>query len=322
MPKHPFRVLSNMDPVIRIFFFFCLAVLCLAIVQIVRVRKNTNSELRGLKTHVVQNSRALLDSAAEVAKSNLDIATFIATQERVRKAISNRDRQTLFEIIEPLIRSINKTNTIKIRVHFHLPPGISFLRVWKPDRYGDDISAFRKTVVDVLSTGRAVKGIEAGRIGLAVRGVAPIFGSDPNKPMASVEVITDLADVADKVQEDHKNTIQLFGLQRIQATASIKNFEKIDNFIVVSKAPTLFSSKVDAQFLYDALKRGVQIKKVGTLLLLGVGLRDYRGEPTGVYVEYVELSPLYEKAKRDTFKYAGLAAGAFVLAILLYFAGM
>ena len=60
------------------------------------------------------------------------------------------------------------------RIHFHLPPAISFCRCWSNVR-GDDISSFRNSVLKVSREHTFVKGIETGRGGFVIRGIAPIF---------------------------------------------------------------------------------------------------------------------------------------------------
>lgn len=57
---------------------------------------------------------------------------------------------------------------------FHLPPATSFLRLHKPEKFGDDLSSFRKTVVQANRTQQAIQGIEVGRAGPGLRVVAPI----------------------------------------------------------------------------------------------------------------------------------------------------
>ncbi|KWT84036.1 cache domain-containing protein [Candidatus Magnetominusculus xianensis] len=57
---------------------------------------------------------------------------------------------------------------------FHTPPATSFFRVHKPEKYGDDLSSFRKTVTAVNTTKKPVSGLEAGREGLGLRIVYPV----------------------------------------------------------------------------------------------------------------------------------------------------
>ena len=53
-------------------------------------------------------------------------------------------------------------------------PATSFLRVHKPQKFGDDLSGFRKTVVATNTQKTTIMGLERGRAGIGVRGVVPI----------------------------------------------------------------------------------------------------------------------------------------------------
>lgn len=69
---------------------------------------------------------------------------------------------------------------------FHSPPATSFLRVHNLDKFGDDLSGFRNTVVTANRERRIVKGFERGRAGLGVRAVAPI--SHEGRHVGTVEL--------------------------------------------------------------------------------------------------------------------------------------
>ncbi len=58
---------------------------------------------------------------------------------------------------------------------FHFPGAISFLRMHKPEKYGDDLSEIRESVVLAGKTGRFIAGFEEGRIYNGYRMVFPIF---------------------------------------------------------------------------------------------------------------------------------------------------
>ena len=58
---------------------------------------------------------------------------------------------------------------------FHLPPAVSFLRLHKPQKFGDDLSSFRKTVLATNEQKKIIEGVEKGRAGFGIRGVVPVF---------------------------------------------------------------------------------------------------------------------------------------------------
>ena len=322
MLKKITSIFSRTSLVVRILAGISVIIIALTAIQIFQIKLAAKSQIDTIERKALKGSDVLLKEADTIASNNLVIATFISNMARVKEAIENQDREFLLETMKPIIASINRRNSTKIKVHFHVPPGRSFLRVWKPQKFGDDISSFRKTVVDVLTTGKPVKGIEAGRVGLAIRGVAPIFGQDKSRPMASVEVITNLASVADLVQKSSDGEIQLFGLQKVKSTASTSRLEHIGNFSILSKGPEGLSSQVTEGFLNKALHQGKAMKQVGHYLILGVRLPDYKNEPTGVYVQYLNMAPVFAKANKEILHNLIIAAVACITAIILIYIGL
>ncbi|MBF0214804.1 MAG: hypothetical protein HQM00_14795, partial [Magnetococcales bacterium] len=76
---------------------------------------------------------------------------------------------------------------------FHLSPATSFLRAHKPEQFGDDLSAFRKTVVVANQTRKPVVGLEVGRAGPGLRVVYPVSHKDEH--IGTVELGGSLADI-------------------------------------------------------------------------------------------------------------------------------
>ncbi len=316
------NIFSRTSLLVRILVGISFIIIALTAIQIVQARLAAKAQVRTIEKRAVDSSDVLLKQADSIASNNLVIATFIANMARVKEAIEKQDRPFLLKTMKPIIASINRRNSTKIKVHFHVPPGRSFLRVWKPNKFGDDISSFRKTVVDVLTTGRPVKGIEAGRVGLAIRGVAPIFGQDKSRPIASVEVITGLPAVAKMVQNETDGIIQLFALQKVKSTASTSSLEHIGNFSVLTKAPVGVSSDVTADFLEKTIQNGTAMKKAGNFIIVGGRLPDYKHEPTGVYVQYLNMAPVFAKARKDVYENLAIAAFACLFAIILCYIGL
>lgn len=60
------------------------------------------------------------------------------------------------------------------QIHFHIPPGVSFLRVDRPQLYGDDLGGYRTTILDAMKEKEPKAGIEMGRTGYGIRGVVPV----------------------------------------------------------------------------------------------------------------------------------------------------
>ena len=122
-----------------------------------------------------------------------DVATILSVDNTVKQAYYRyKETGDIESSIEKLKQSIQekerglmKSRGSQIRIHYHLPPAQSFYRSWT-DQRGDDLSGFRKSVLKVIQTGEAIKGIEVGRSGLVLRGIVPIF-DDQGELLGSVE---------------------------------------------------------------------------------------------------------------------------------------
>lgn len=105
---------------------------------------------------------------------SLSIASVIAENPEVGRMLSTKNKDSLFKYLEPTYIILHQNFQVS-QFHFHISPGISFLRLHKPDKYGDMIESSRKTVSDALTKGLSSACLEKGVTGFGIRGVAPIF---------------------------------------------------------------------------------------------------------------------------------------------------
>ncbi len=104
----------------------------------------------------------------------LALAAAIAGQPDIQAAFAARDRDRLAAMVVPGFAEMKRDHGVS-QYQFHEAPAISFLRVHKPEKFGDDLSGFRHTVVEVNTTRKPVFGLEKGVAGLGLRGVVPVF---------------------------------------------------------------------------------------------------------------------------------------------------
>jgi methyl-accepting chemotaxis protein len=114
--------------------------------------------------------------------SQLAVDTIAALPE-VQQAVATKDREKLASLFDSQWPQIKSEGVRQFQ--FHLPPAISLYRVHKPNKYGDDLSGFRQTVVDVNTNHKVVAGIEEGVAGIGLRYVAPV--QFQNTDVGSVE---------------------------------------------------------------------------------------------------------------------------------------
>ncbi len=84
-------------------------------------------------------------------------------------------RQRLYGEVGELWRFLIERFDVR-QLHFHLGPGsLSFLRVHRPDRYGDRMDDLRLTIAHTNEQRTPRTGFETGRVYSGIRGVVPLF---------------------------------------------------------------------------------------------------------------------------------------------------
>ncbi len=113
-------------------------------------------------------TRAQLDDRLEMARVNVQRT---ANNKIVQELFADGDRQELVDLMVPEIEAVEDEVG---RVHFHNPDSTSFLRVHRPDRYGDDLSDTRHIVNQANQQQTMLTGLEAGTTGISIRAIAPV----------------------------------------------------------------------------------------------------------------------------------------------------
>ncbi|MEJ2676956.1 MAG: cache domain-containing protein [Acidihalobacter sp.] len=108
----------------------------------------------------------------------------MADMPPVAQALAEGNRSALEALTMPIYQQFSKQYAVR-QFQFHVPPATSFLRLHKPQKFGDDLSSFRKLVVDANANDKAYSGLERGIAGLSIRGIAPI--AYDGKHVGSVE---------------------------------------------------------------------------------------------------------------------------------------
>ncbi len=112
------------------------------------------------------------------------LAETVALLPPVQAAAASADRDALQALFGQAYGRLRKEFGIR-QFQFHQPPALSMFRVHKPEKFGDDLSGFRQTVVDANTREQAVVGLEEGVAGIGLRAVVPVLHD--NEHVGSVE---------------------------------------------------------------------------------------------------------------------------------------
>lgn len=147
----------------------------------------------------------------------------VSNNESIQKVLAERDREEAKRVVDQLIRGFKDfTDYNNIKIHLHTNELTSFLRSWSPDKYGDDLSGFRKTVADVQQSRKLLAVFETGRTGLVMRGLAPVFYQ--GELVGSVEIVAGVGSVSRELAKQNIQYLMILHPKTLEvATAARAN---------------------------------------------------------------------------------------------------
>jgi methyl-accepting chemotaxis protein len=218
------------------------------------------------------HAQTLIDEAALQARQAETLSALVADSPAIQEALDRRDRKALTALTMPLFTGLKQRYGVT-QFHFHTPPAVSFLRLHRPDKFGDDLSTERHMVAQANKDRKPVVGIESGVGGIGIRGVVPVFRS--GKHTGSVE----------------------FGLSFGQPFFdSFKKRNDVDVALYLSRnggfrnyASTMGQTDILDPTDLGAALSGTKVLRVGELagkpvIVHATRINDYSGKPLGVIV--------------------------------------
>ncbi|MDO5658116.1 MAG: methyl-accepting chemotaxis protein [Paracoccus sp. (in: a-proteobacteria)] len=166
------------------------AVILVAILVALGMAKLAGDLRSTLEQHENDMAEQVLAHAIDETVSDaLARAELIASMADLQQAVARRDDATIERIMAASYPEMAERTGIA-QLQFHIAPATSLIRVHQLGRRGDDLSAFRRTVVDANTGAQSVQGLERGRAGMGARGVASVRWQ--GRHVGTVEVGLDL----------------------------------------------------------------------------------------------------------------------------------
>ncbi len=226
-----------------------------------------------------KHSLALTYSELIHAKEDIGLsnAINIAKNYSVVRALLENNREVAIDGLKDLSSEFKTyTNYKNIKVHIHDANVHSFLRAWKPNKYGDDLSSFRHTIVAVKKDKKPIVAIELGRAGLILRGLAPVLVK--GKYIGSVEFMQGLNSIVKSARKSNDYDIVIVMKNEFLPIATkLKNAPKLQNYTLAVK-----KSVINPDF-FENLKH-VQIDKTDGFqitdkyFVVSVPIKDFSGK--------------------------------------------
>ncbi|MGO2090100.1 MAG: methyl-accepting chemotaxis protein [Oceanisphaera sp.] len=147
---------------------------------------------------IEQAEKRELQSLLGAANAQLESQTFfaeamsriVAEQPSVQAKLAAQDRQGLVEQFQPVFTQLQQHYGVA-QFQFHTAPATSFLRLHKLEKYGDDLSQLRPTIVATNRNQSPVRGLDGGVAGIGIRGLSPMHYQ--GKHLGSIEFGLNLA---------------------------------------------------------------------------------------------------------------------------------
>ncbi|MDD2895920.1 MAG: response regulator [Aliarcobacter sp.] len=188
------------------------------------IHKNYNLFLEELNRDIFIKSKWLLDS------------------KNVKKSFNDRNREELYSIIKNDFDLMVQQNPYLKIMTFRLTDGSTFLRVHKPEMYGDKLESNRKIIFDTIETQKVQYGFEVGKLSMTFRVVIPIFYN--NNFIGVVELGVEPEYIINEIHEIFNIKAALFIKDNKEIFLDKTNLKQKANW-VLTRGDELFFENID-----------------------------------------------------------------------------
>jgi len=181
------------------------------------------------------------DALNEKFSVSLTNALLLSKNKTLLKALVDSNRSLALQETQLYMKAFRDYTKFKnIKIHIHDASIHSFLRSWKPNKYGDDLSSFRKTIVAVKKEKKPFAAIEVGKAGPTIRGLAPMFYK--NEYIGSVELMQGFNSIIKNAKKRLGASMLILLSPDVESIASFykeKKTARVINMIVTQNPNTI-----------------------------------------------------------------------------------
>ncbi|MEA3499368.1 MAG: cache domain-containing protein, partial [Campylobacterota bacterium] len=145
-------------------------------------------------------------------------AVSIVNDIRIKEALKTDNRELAITSLRDLEKKIKDISPYKnIKIHLHTKDIKSFVRFWRLDKFGDDLSGFRDSLVKVKKTRKELTTFDIGKAGLTYRSIIPILDKDDNY-LGSLEIIQGLTSIAKQLDKVDSGFVLLMDKKKVEVS--------------------------------------------------------------------------------------------------------
>ena len=270
--------------------------------------KDTHYILKGMKSFTFKTYR-------------WKIQDLLNTCPRIIEAFATRKRRLLYELTLPQYEAHHYENKFLDIMHFHLPDDTTFLRVHKPDFFGDNLKVIRPMINAVNRNHNPLSGFEIGRQGPFYRIVQPIFYND--NYIGALEFGISAYQIIDVLESETQIKSAAFFDERVWRKVTIHKGDpivKTGNFILTSHNTSL-TDLLPENFQFGKDDHPVITIDNKTYIVHSHPIfNDFQGKSIGGLVLFQDISQIMEQKSNFIFKFTLLTIGLLAIAIMaLYY---
>ena len=208
----------------------------------------------------------------------------IAQNKDFVRALKTGDKALALKAGENLLNSYKQSTRFQnIKIHLHTPDVKSFLRVWKPEKNGDDLSSFRHTINHVAKTKKPLVAVELGKAGPTFRGLSPVFDEEKNY-IGSIEFMMGFGSNIQEIKRIVEGEVLVLLDQKyISIAKKLSTNPKVGNYVVSQN-----SGLINQDFLKDLqTEKSMDFSEYNILnnfFIIKVPIKDFQENVIGYIV--------------------------------------
>ncbi|MDR3683803.1 MAG: adenylate/guanylate cyclase domain-containing protein [Geothrix sp.] len=222
----------------------------------------------------------------------------VASDRETIEAFRKRDRQALLKVVTPTWKQLEGHSISQF--HFHIPTNqgiVSFLRVHKPDIFGENLSAYRPLVVEAQLKKSTVSGLEQGKSGYGFRACAPVFYGD--QLIGSVEIGSGFSEkFLQNLERDYVGKWSVVNLDR--GVTTLSEDKTILGTVNLTKEEALTGAHHVPEEVLNFIRQGTpyhHIDRSSETVSLFVPLANHAGD-FGLYMRYEYHTRMFERIRQ------------------------
>jgi len=299
------------------------------------------SQLTDFQQHLLhsiaeEKAREVENAISTLAKQGLEKAALFSRRSDVVEAYElaykgNLDdendpslqlaREHLRTLLKDDLAGFKDVSGKAMQLHFHLPKARSLVRLWRDKQtkkkgewvdISDDLSSFRKTVVQVNTDGKPVQGVEVGSGGFAIRGIVPVVDAS-GKQLGSVETLESFDSVVEGAASGPGQSMVVYmNTDNLSIATALQNPEKNpvigDKFVMVTPSKDGGVERLVTPEFLEQGRSAVIYERFGSTALAAFPIRDYAGAQVGVLVYSFDASSWTGAIRNVAYYVLGLMA--------------